>query len=168
MDKAPGSSPVTIGNSSFEKIFFLNLTNPTRLQSAKYWYFVASENIQIRGNINIKHCLINAVSLNLSQSQDWCLKNELIIMRPKKHGFKVRPFTLFPTRIIRRLIFVVELIVRLLTYLSKTIKDSETRLLRNCNISNETHSKNQIICFRRFSDGWEKENWNQNKQKDDW
>ena len=46
----------------------------------------------------------------------------------------------------------LELIVRLLTYLSKTIKDSETRLLRDCNISNETHSKNQIICFRRFSD----------------
>ena len=45
-------------------------------------------------------------------------------MRPKKHGFKVRPFTFYPTGIVRRLIVVVEMILKLVTYLTAK-KESE-------------------------------------------
>lgn len=43
-------------------------------------------------------------------------------MRPKKHGFKVRKFTLYPTGIVRRLIVMVEMMLRVMTFLTTTAK----------------------------------------------
>ena len=61
-------------------------------------------------------------------------------MRPKKHGFKVRKFTLYPTGIIRRLIIVVEMILRMMTYLTATAKKEAEMGKQKSNSHNNIYS----------------------------